>query len=369
MDARGDDARPARSADHHRQLSHARRGAVRVRLRAGDGAHGLSDEPARRGAAARAPGPARDAARDAHARRLADAERPGAARGAGKHPGTGVLRRRRVGRARGVAAGALRAVAVFPRAGAALRDGDGVALGHPGDLRSGELRGHRGGGACAHAVQPFLLWLRRGRRLRSLCLLADARGEPREALRHLRRGAQRRGAVPVAGAVPGGRGARRWDLHGCRRGAAGADVPALPPPQERIRRRSRGVPVDAPGLPLRYGSARRTGAGVGALPARAGLAHGERDGPLGRPACEHGAHGRAVLLRRRDARAQVAAGAAAQPAGGGARVRAARARVRRREVRRVRLCRARAGRVGCDTGAAARQSGPQCGQLHRAGDD
>ena len=99
------------------------------------------------------------------------------------------------------------------------------------------------------------------------------------------------------------------------------------------------------------------------------MAYGERDGPLGRPACEHGAHGRAVLLRRRDARAQVAAGAAAQPAGGGARVRAARARVRRREVRRARLCRARAGRVGCDTGAAARQSGPQCGQLHRAGDD
>lgn len=61
VDARGDDARPSRSADHHRQLSHARRGAVRVRLRAGDGAHGLSDEPARRGAAARAPGPARDA--------------------------------------------------------------------------------------------------------------------------------------------------------------------------------------------------------------------------------------------------------------------------------------------------------------------
>lgn len=29
----------------------------------------------------------------------------------------------------------------------------------------------------------FLLWLRRGRRLRALCLLADARGEPREALR------------------------------------------------------------------------------------------------------------------------------------------------------------------------------------------
>ena len=99
--------------------------------------------------------------------------------------------------------------------------------------------------------------------VRALCLLADARGEPREALRHLRRGAQRRGAVPVAGAVPGGRGARRWDLHGCRRGAAGADVPALPPPQERIRRRSRGVPVDAPGLPLRYGSARRTALGLG----------------------------------------------------------------------------------------------------------
>ena len=63
-------------------------------------------------------------------------------------------------------------------------------------------------------------------------VLADARGEPREAIRYLRRGAQRCIAVPVAGAVPGGRGARRWDLHGCRRGAAGADVSALPPPQK-----------------------------------------------------------------------------------------------------------------------------------------